>query len=231
VGAGLYPPGVYFEYIGKSWDYIKPNLGLWIVAVIIMYMITGVITYPFSFLANLIGYGDFVGLGEMRNPVGYFSMMGLSYIVSAMFYGIMVAGLVGFALDIVDGKPADIARIFKPFKNLGNNLIGSLASNLAIYIGLILCIIPGVYLLGRLCFTNILITEENLPAGEAIRIGWEKMAPFVWPMAGLYIVASIVSGLGFILCCIGVLITIPFLYTVLALQYRTLFPAEKKAIF
>ncbi len=225
VATGMYPPGVYFEYIGKSWDYIKPNLGLWIVAVIIMYMISSVISAPFQFLANIFGMGNLGGTGDIRNPVLYFLFMGLSVIISIGFSGMMTAGLVGFALDLVDGKPADIGRIFRPFKSFIPNVIGSLASWIPITIGFLLCVIPGFYFLGRLGFTNILITEQGMDASEALRTGWEKMGPFAWAMGALWFVASIVSILGLVACCIGVLVTIPFLYTVLALQYRTLFPA------
>ncbi len=221
---GQYPPGIYFEFIGKSWEYIKANLGLWIAAGIIFYMVAGIVSYPISFLAQFAGAGSL--FGEITNWPAYISIQALGYIIQIALIGPLSAGMVSFALDQIDGKPADISALFRPFKNFGQNILGSLAYYFAVIIGFFCCIVPGIYLVGRLAFVNIIITEENLTAQDAIKKSWDTMGPFAWAMFGIYFVASIVSSLGLFACCVGVVVTIPFLYLTLAQQYRVLFPAQ-----
>lgn len=220
-----YPPGVYFEFIGKSWDYIKPNIGQWMAASLIYIVVLSAITQPLSFVAAI--FGGTTPSGEMANPVMFFGITALSYIISFGFNGLMLAGFVGYALDQIDGKTPEFGRLFSPFKNFVNNFVGSLLSYLAIIVGVLLCIVPGIYVAGRLIFTNVLITEQGVSASEGLKMSWERMAPFAWMMALVYIVTSLIAGLGVIACCIGILVTLPFIALTMAQHYRVLFPEDK----
>lgn len=217
VGTGAlagYSPGIYFEFIGQAWPYIRQNLGIWVVAVIIWIIVSQLVSQPFSLIANAVGPES--GLGLLLTLLG--SVMTLA------FSGVFSAGMVLFALDIVDGKSPDLARIFEPFKTVGHGVVASFASYLAILIGFVMCIVPGIYLFGRLAFVNVLVADQRMSAGEAFSACWERLGPFAFGMFFVYFVASLMNILGVIACLVGVLVTIPFAFMVLAMHYRVLFP-------
>lgn len=220
-----YPPGIYFEFITKSWDYIKVNMGMWAVATIVFYAAAMAVSMPFSFMAEIFGLGTTMGgaAGQV-NWVAYIGFQLLSYAVQGAVVFPLSAGMVSMALEQIDGKPLNIATMFKPFSNFIPNAIAGIAYMMAIMLGFLCCIVPGIYLMGRLAFVNVLITEQKLTAGEGLNKSWETMAPFAWAMFGFYFVASILASLGIFACCIGILVTAPILHISIAQQYRVLFP-------
>lgn len=221
-----YPPGIYFEFIGRSWEYIKANLGMWVVATIVFYMASFAVSLPMSFIGQLLGFGSFTGaVPESVNIAALIGFQILSTFVQLALVAPLSAGMVCMALEQIDGKPMNIATMFKPFTCFIPNALGGLLSYMVIMLGFICCLVPGFYLLGRLAFVNVIITEQRLSASDGFMKSWETMAPYAWPMFGLYFVASLVSGLGVCACGIGLLVTVPFLYLTLAQQYRVLFPA------
>ena len=162
-----YPPGIYFEFITKSWEYIKANMGMWAVATIVFYAAAMAVSMPFSFMAEMFGLG--VGMGGATGQINWVAYIGfqlLSYAVQGAVVFPLSAGMVSMALEQIDGKPLNIATMFKPFSNFIPNAIGGIAYMMAIILGFICCIVPGIYLMGRLAFTNVLITEQKLSAGE-----------------------------------------------------------------
>jgi len=225
-----YPPGIYFEFITKSWDYIKPNMGMWAVATIVFYVATMAVSMPFSMLAEMVGMGGAMAGGSAQiNWGAYIGFQLIGYLVQGAVVVPLSAGMVSMAIEQIDGKPLNIATMFKPFQNFVPNAIGGIAFMFAIILGCLLCIVPGLYVLGRLSFTNILITEQKLSAGEGLKKSWETMAPFAWAMFGFYFVASLLASLGIFACCIGILVTAPILHVSLAQQYRVLFPDKPLA--
>lgn len=222
-----YPPGIYFEFVGKSWDYVKQNMGMWAAATAVFYAVTMAVSIPFSILGQAMG----IGLDQMNAPTGasIVAILGLqlvSWAVQGAVIMPLTAGMVCMALEQIDGKPLNIATMFKPFSNFVQNAIGGIVVMIAIILGFLCCIVPGIYLFGRLAFTNVLITENKMTASEGLNKSWEVMGPYAWAMFGLYFVASILASLGIMACCVGVLVTAPILHLTLAQQYRVLFPRQ-----
>ena len=99
-------------------------------------------------------------------------------------------------------------------------MIGSIAYSCAVTLGALLCIVPGIYLAGALAFTNLIVIVMGLPGIEGLKRSYEMLKPYAWSMFGLLLVSGCVSGLGFLLCCVGILITWPIQQVVLGLHFR-----------
>lgn len=224
-GGGVpgYPLGVYFEFIGKAWEMIKTNFGQWAVASILFMVLSYATAIPGTILQLATGNSG-PEVATRGVSASFIIIMLVSYIIQFAFTGVLAAGFIRFVLHQLDGNAADFGQMFVPFRNLIPNMITSLITYFMLAIGFACCIVPGIYLTGNLLFTNVLVTEGNLQPGDSIRLSFDRMKPHAWNMFGLYFVAALASGLGVFACCVGLLVTLPILYVVLAMQFRVLFP-------
>ena len=94
---------------------------------------------------------------------------------------------------------------------------------LAVYVGLIFLIAPGIFFAVRWIFAPIyLIDHPEASIGEALRESWDKTADHFWPLLGLGIVTGLIAGAGLLVCCVGYFFTMTILYVAQVITYRLL---------
>ena len=94
---------------------------------------------------------------------------------------------------------------------------------LAVYVGLIFLIAPGIFFAVRWIFAPIyLIDHPEAGIGEALRASWNKTADHFWPLLGLGIVTGLIAGAGLLVCCVGYFFTMTILYVAQVITYRLL---------
>lgn len=215
------PPGIYIDWIGTAWAYIRSNMGMYAVATLVFLAVTGIGQIPYQ----IVNFGMNMGQGD--RGISFFALfiplMILTYVFSFAIQTLMTAGFVLFCLDHVDGKELNIGRMFDPFKRIGHTLMAALMTSLGMLGGLVLCIIPGLYLYGRWFFATILAADQGLTWKESMNLSWERMQPFAWMMIVLMFVSGLVSTLGIFACCIGIIVTYPIMMLMYAMHYRVIF--------
>lgn len=152
----------------------------------------------------------------------------LSSIVSILFgtitSAIMMCFFCGFGRMAIlqsQGHKLSIGEVFVPFRNFGGVFIASLVYSIATTFGTLLCIIPGLYLTGRLCLASYYAGIRGDSAGSALTEAWNVSKPHAWGLFGLFLVAGLVSGVGVLLCGVGFLFTFPIAGMVMGLTYAT----------
>ncbi|HLO98398.1 MAG TPA: hypothetical protein VK171_07380, partial [Fimbriimonas sp.] len=95
-----------------------------------------------------------------------------------------------------------------------------LLMSLAIYVGTLLCIVPGLFVAGALWMAPSFCIHENLGPVDALKRSWEVSKPRAFPLFGVMFLTGLVSGLGVLACGIGLLWTLPIMYIVQAMHYR-----------
>lgn len=153
------------------------------------------------FLINLAG--SFLGLGSATaaGTPGY-QMFGLSGNPVAMMVVGIVLSLVSVVVSIaalrvfVTQETATIPdAAFK--RNIGyvlvHTLVGGLVFGILVAIGLILLVIPGVYLLLALFFWTMYVAVEDQNFYEALQSSWELTKGHKWRLLGLLLVIGIVN--------------------------------------
>jgi len=91
----------------------------------------------------------------------------------------------------------------------------------AVMIGAYMCYIPGFILSGLFMFAPALVVDRKLKAVDALTTSF-NMLKSNWLMATLfYFVISLLSGLGVLACCVGVLVTVPLMYLSVAVGYQS----------
>lgn len=123
-------------------------------------------------------------------------------------------------LQRMRGQRFDIGDLTKGFYNFIPAFLAGLLIWLFSSLGLILCIIGAFVVWGMYSFTYLLMIEKNLGFWDAM----EESRKLIWPNIAGFTLLSLVGFLlllfGIIMCCIGVLVTIPIYFCAVACAYR-----------
>jgi uncharacterized membrane protein len=108
---------------------------------------------------------------------------------------------------------------FKGFEKFGAFLEAGLDSILFIFLGTLLCIIPGIYLGIAYAFAYLFIIDQDLESWSAMETSRKLVTRNFFPMFGFLLLLGLINLGGFILCGLGLLITIPLTYCAMTVAY------------
>ncbi len=158
----------------------------------------------------------------------------LSVVTLGILAGPMMVGLILITLARLDGQEAEIGDLFRGFHLFLPSFLFVLVWGVVLFIGtVILGVVPclgqilGIlyaYSLSTLVmFGPYLIAERKMEFWDASLVSINMIKQNFWPFLGFGIVAMIIGGIGAIACGIGVVVTLPIQYAVLAVAFRDLF--------
>jgi uncharacterized membrane protein len=185
------------DIISESWEIMKKNMG--------QFIVFGLISLVISFGAGLI-------------PI-------VGQIISIALGPAILAGFIITAHDANQNQPVNINRFFEGFSRLGDLLPAYLVGVVFIAIGMVLLIIPGIYL--AVCYFLlvpflIFSTKQGglIDQLELVR----KVSSKNWfQLFLLIIVMAFINLGGAILCGIGLLITVPLTYISAYVTFKNIF--------
>jgi hypothetical protein len=240
------PPGVYFDTIGTAVDMIRADWGVYAACSLIVFAVNAGLSMTLQALT--VGFaprGTFLeGLSPTLTIPAVLGQLAVQFIST-----FMIIGLVGVGVRHARGHWPSIPDLFLPFKRFGRtasavgimlvpyavaDLLMLILSpgakghpNLAVYFGF-LGILGIIWLVlgGPLYLGAAAATFSDLPPLQGYieafkRVGWK--APL---LSLLFALAGIVSGLGLVLCCFGLIFTLPIVMNVVALHYTYYFPLQ-----
>lgn len=147
----------------------------------------------------------------------------LGTVAGFLFSGVLYGGLYLYYLKHLRGEAADLGVIFSGFSTtFAPLMLGSLVSSLLTTLGLILLILPGIYLAIGYLFTFLLIQDRKLDFWCAMEVSRRVITAQWWRMFGLMIVAGFLACLGIIGLFIGIFITLPILFGAIVYAYEDL---------
>ncbi len=230
-------PGIYFDYISIAFKMITRNAGVYVLGAFVVLIVFYAITIPFSLLANYISYGSPLGAQNIP-PDQILASLGRSMPISmatnilpgALFY-MMFTGISLCAIEEADTGTTSFNTLFKGFNNFGTTFVSCILLYVVQTIGMYLCCLPFFLVAGFFAFVPIIAATEGLSVGANFAKSSEYLKPFFLPMAGLYLVATFLGGLGVCACLVGVLFTFPILYVVIGLHYRDFRNANRQGSF
>jgi len=173
---------------------------------------------PLILIAAIIGAVNLIGfvlrLGVKSVPVALVLQL-LFFIVGQ----ILTIGVINASLMVTAGQTPEPGRAFSTDK-LGPFIVGSLLYGLAVVVGLILCVIPGLILAVLLGFYGFYILDAGMAPVDALKASSAAVRQHGGGVVLVLIVAFLINLLGAILCGIGLLITAPICWLMFAYAYR-----------
>jgi len=138
-------------------------------------------------------------------------------IVSLVVFSFLVSFILKFSLDIVEKEKIrlfsrEIKNLIPSFKVYLNALLAIVICSIIMGVGMILLIIPGLYLMGRLFPVFYLIVDKKINVFKAIKMSWE-----ITRKTGWYLFWKQVQVILFSL--IPLLIVLVFLITIFSVSF------------
>jgi hypothetical protein len=162
-----------------------------------------------------------------------FILLGLIYIAiigvasSTVIGGIIVEGplTVGFFIIIFNklrGKPINIGDIAKGFDYFVAAMLSSILISAFTAIGIVFCIIPGIIVAAFYVLTPAFIAEKNLDFWEAMEAARKVASAHIFELSIFILLIFLVNIIGFLLCLVGLLVTLPLTFVATAIAYDDL---------
>ncbi len=206
-------PELSFDAIGQAWKLLQPNLGVWIGAIFVYALITGL----FNVMQGAISPKDVNGAPQIGPLYFLFSLIG--FVVGQFLIG----GLMRMAIATVRTGRADFGQMFSAGDVIPNLIFAGILTSIATVIGIFLCVVPGLLLSGLFMFVTPLIVDKRMGAMEAINASLNALKPQMWMALLFVIVVGLVAAAGLLACGFGVLVTGPLALITVAITYNNFF--------
>lgn len=227
-GGGAYspPPQINFNWISEAWELFRAQMGAWIVALLLYFVVLLAIGTPLAFVTGYAGeLRDIMGgRGGVSHPG-----LGMAYIGSNLLFGLllqavnvlMLGGLYRMAIRQVRGETIAATDIFSALDMAVPLLITGILTQIIVTIGTYLCLLPGLAAMGLLMFAPLLVIDRKLGPIPAMSESFALLKS-QWLMATLfYIVVVLIAELGLLALGVGILFTMPLMFISVALGYLT----------
>lgn len=183
------------EAIKFGWVTVTANLGLFIVAMLIVLMINVFPVYTESIVVTL---------------------------VSVVFTMVVTLGVMRMALRFVDRGRGELVDLFAKIPLIVPYLIASIIVGVVTTVGFFLLIIPAIYWGLRLQFFGWVIVDKDVGPFQAIQESWEITRGSAWQLFLMWWVLFFVNVLGLLALGIGLLVTVPLSLVAMGYIYRIL---------
>jgi hypothetical protein len=230
-----YGARVDFAAIGRAWQIISSDMGTWVVAsliiMIISYAINMAITLPFQLMMSA-SMNSMVLQSRPGGPavfdwtalVGFYAITIFAAFLVQGLVLTLVGGMMDMAVRRMEGLPVSIGDMFVGFKHFGSFLVVGIAVAVLSMVAFVLCIIPMFIVAGLSCFAPLLIIRGHARGLAAVSMSWQILKYDLVMISLLVFVAQLLSGLGALACCVGALFTYSIYPITIALTYCNFFP-------
>ncbi len=152
------------------------------------------------------------------------------YIINAIVSILLEIGLIQIALKFVDGEQPEFSNLFDRLALVPQFFLFRLLAALLILVGFAALIVPGIYLLARLCLVGPLMVDERATPSASIEESWRHTRGHVMELVVFGLVIAGLNLLGGFALLVGMLVTIPVSLVAIAHVYRQLCPIEGQEV-
>ena len=188
--------------LSRGWALVRADPGLTIGATLLMMLVSfGLSMLP---VINLLAF--------FINPV---LLGGLAYVFSRR----------------IRGENPGLGDAFNGFNLAFLQLgLGGLVSFLLICVGLVLCVLPGIYLAIGYTFALPLIIDKKYDFWTAMEVSRRVVHRQWWTLFGLAMVLFLLNIVGVLACLVGCIVTAPLSVAAIMYAYEDLFGARQAIV-
>jgi uncharacterized membrane protein len=176
-----------------------------------------------SILSTLIPSVIEWGGERFLNDSAEFAVQVISFLVSAT----LALGLAKIYLRFRDGERPIFENLFDGLTQIHKYIGANLIACVAVAMGLLLLLIPGIVILIRLWFVGFVIVDTHAGPLEALQQSWDISRRHTFDLFLLFLLLCGILLLGLICLGIGVFVALPVCGLSLAHVYRVLKPANQ----
>lgn len=204
----------------RSWELFKQHFGLLIGA-------------TFLFLLVIIGVNQLIAFftrGIMESllngnvTAGGVLLLVLWNIPEMALSGVLTGGYYALTLKLIRGHQAGIGDVFAGFgPSFVQLALAGIVVQFLVVLGMLACILPGIYLSVAWIFNTVLIIDRRMDFWNAMETSRKAVTPRWWITFCLLLVIALMNVVGFVACCVGLLVALPVSLGALLYAYEDIF--------
>ncbi|HEY94982.1 MAG TPA: hypothetical protein G4O15_08605 [Dehalococcoidia bacterium] len=161
--------------------------------------------------------------------------IGFAWGLFGYIYGFLVTGPleygVSFAfLKAARGEKPEVKDLSKVLENYWNIILANLLCGIIVFIGFVLFIIPGIYLLCKLAFVRYLVVDEKMDALKAIQESWNMTNGHALTIFLMGLLAIPIFIAGILLFGIGIIFSAMWVEAAFASIYHAASSSRKSQV-
>ncbi|WP_195281659.1 hypothetical protein [Parabacteroides johnsonii] len=192
------------EVFGTSWKHTKSQI--WVLVGLFI---------GFSILSMIV---TLFGMPAQGSIVGRVIVQIVSLLISCIF----MLGYVKNIFQALDGEEPQFSAYGQQSRKIITYLIANILFSIAVCIGMVLLIIPGIYLYLRLQFFTAFIVEEDCGIIESLQKSWNMTQGQTLPLFLLLLTMIGTAIVGCILFFVGFFVAVPLIYMMQCYTFRKL---------
>jgi len=174
-------------------------------------------------------------------PGGFVGFCLLYLVIQAALNGIPYVGVVAAAVStpllmgnfivsakLLHGQAPEFRDFFTGFNYFLPLLLLSLVACLAIIIGTLLLIIPGIYLAVAYLFASYLVVDRRMDFWPAMELSRHTVHPRWFGYFAFTLLLALLNLAGALLLGVGLLVTIPLYFCIVTAAYADIFGLQSK---
>ncbi len=203
------------DVFSRAWTIFKSQMGICVVAMLIVLVIAVGLQGVQNVLLRVVGHVT----RDEPTVLAFAFCGGVAISLIMTWIGI---GETLFFLKVARGHPASFGDLFQGAPWLLTGFVASLLVDLAVLVGLVLCIVPGIIF--ALMFSQFLFLIVDRNAGIIDSLGLSKRLTDgnKLTLLGVYLLTLLINIGGVLACCIGIFFTAPFTAVLSAVVYLAL---------
>lgn len=143
------------------------------------------------------------------------------------FFGIIVGmGVIKILLNFCDNKKNNFSILFSQYRLFFIYLLTTIIYFIIVLLGLILFIIPGIYLGIRFAFFEYFIIDKKMGVIKSLKESWRATKGNFWGLFAFSVVSLTINILGAFVLLLGLFVTIPITMIAWVFIYRRLSEAK-----
>lgn len=226
------------DWIGEGWRMFTSqwkawalNAGIFFAVCILPLMAVGIGFYVYILAETTRMSRTPYGTVAPEFPIAFMIAFVGVYLFTILIMPFFMGGMHRTAIKQLKGGKIEVRDLFSGgdiyFSMLGSIILGGIVTVLAS----LLCILPALIVPGLIFFTAPLIIDRKLGVIQAMQTSFE-FTKKNWFMFALFaFIVQFLAYIGTYACYIGLLATLPLLFTITAVAYRDCFGVEGARYF
>ena len=180
-----------------------------------------------AIVANFISFPVIFGLmaiGADESSAGLIGSL-LQMIISIAILPVII-GIHILGMRHAENKSTTSTSIFAYFSKIPGLFLCYFIMLVMIMLGMVLLVLPGIYLMIGYMFSMHLVVEKNMPAWRALETSRKAITRVWFRFFGLYLLIVVINLLAAIPLFIGLIWTVPWSVLTMSMVYTRLFGAE-----
>jgi uncharacterized membrane protein len=206
------------QCVTRGFELTKRNFGM----ILLVGVVYFTVSFAFNFIVGMVG-GLVMAAVQPSQPANNEAMILFTVIVQIliMLFSLYLAlGMTRVGLNFVSGKEVTVGQLFGEGGKLPRMIGASILYYLMVFVGLLLFVVPGIYLAIRYMYFQMAIVDRNMGVLESLTYSSSittnnRLNLFLLGLLSLAIVIA-----GFLALVVGLIFACPVVWLAMLAAYR-----------